>query len=97
MMKIAAATPEEYALAQEANRLLASVGASVHAFAMHDPEIGSHSYRLTFQCGQKRTTVSSETPFHLDAPEDIVRQVQQWIASGGGERWTTDLERADAE
>jgi hypothetical protein len=97
-LKIAPATPEEYAFAQAVNQKLVGTGASVHAFTMIDSESGRQSYRLTLQCGSKRTTLSADAPFHYDPPEDVVAKVKEWIDSASvGERWTTDLERADAE
>lgn len=95
-LKIAPATPEEYVFAQEVNKKLAAVGASVHAFTRVDSETDAKSYGLTFQAGSKRTTITADTPFCYDAPEDVVVRVKQWLAAASqGERWTTDLERAD--
>jgi hypothetical protein len=96
--KIASATPEEYVFAREVNRRLAGTGASVHPFTMIDSESARQSYRLTLQCGGKRTTLSADAPFHYDPPEDVVAKVKEWIDSASaGERWMTDLERADGD
>jgi hypothetical protein len=97
-LKIAPATPEEYAFAQAVNQQLTGTGASVHAFTQVDSDKQPKSYGLTFQCGSKRTTITADAPFCYDAPEDVVVRVKQWLAAAAaGERWTTDIERADAE
>jgi hypothetical protein len=97
-LKIAPATAEEYTFAQEVNRKLASTGASVHAFTRVDTENKTACYGLIFQCGSKRETITADTPFCYDPPDDVVARVQRWMAGvTAGDRWTTDLERADAE
>lgn len=97
-LKIAPATAEEYAFAQAVNQRLVGTGASVHAFTQVDSDKQPKSYGLTLQFGGKRTTLTADAPFHYDAPEDVVVRVKQWIAGAGqSDRWTTDLERADAE
>lgn len=97
-LKIAAATPEEYAFAQAVNQRLVGTGASVHAFTREDSETQAKTYGLTLQYGGKRTTLTAESPFHYDSPDDVVVRVKQWLAATSqGERWTTDLERADGD
>jgi hypothetical protein len=96
MLKIAPASPEEYVFAVEVNRRLAGTGASVVAFTQVDSDKQPKSYGLTFQCGSKRHTITADAPFCYDAPDDVVRRVQQWMAQvGNADRWTTDLEKAD--
>jgi hypothetical protein len=101
MLKIASATAEEYIFAQDCNRALAGAGASVHPFCMvehHDDGHETRSYRLTMQCGGKRSTLQADSPFHYDPPDDVVRRVKEWIAGAcHSGRWTTDLEKADGE
>jgi hypothetical protein len=95
-LKIAPASPEEYVFAQECNRLLTGTGASVHAFTQVDGDKQPAGYGLVMQCGGKRETITADTPFSYDPPEDVVRRVKQWVASAGqADRWTTDLEKTD--
>jgi hypothetical protein len=94
--KIAPASAEEYTFAQEVNRLLVGTGASVHAFTRVTDD-GAKSYALIFQCGGRRTERTADAPFHYDPPEEVVRTVREWMAGAGGDRWTTDLEAADAD
>jgi hypothetical protein len=95
-LKIGPASPEEHAFACQVNDRLVTIGAKVLPFEMVNSENGERHYHLTFQCGSKRTVVTADTPFHYDSVDDVVRQVQQWLATAGaGERWTTDLEKAD--
>ena len=92
------AQPEEYAFAVEVNRQLAGQGAAVVAFMQHDPATDRYQYALTFQCGSRRHTITSETPFHYDSVDDLVKRVEQWIAGIRTTiRWTTSLEDAEAQ
>jgi hypothetical protein len=95
-LKIAPATAEEYTFAQEVNRKLASTGASVHAFTRVNTEDDTRTYGLILQCGAKRETITADTPFCYDPPDDVVARMQRWMAGvTAGDRWTTDLEKAD--
>lgn len=95
-LKIQPASPEEHAFAAQVNKRLAG-DAFMHPFCMFNTETGTIvDYRLTFQCGRKRHTIMADSPFHYDPIEDVVKRVREWMGHiGQGERWTTDLERAD--
>jgi hypothetical protein len=96
MRKIAPASPDEYIFADEANRKLAAIGARIVAFTMADPESGSQTWHLTFQCGAKRQTIMADSPFHHDPVEDVIKRVQEWVAgAGAGERYSTDPKYAE--
>lgn len=96
-LKIQPAPPEEQAFAAQVNKVLHGSGAAVHPYLLVDTETGRvQEYRLTCQCGSKRHTISADGPFHYDPAEDVIKRVREWMAAAGaGERWTTDLERAD--
>jgi hypothetical protein len=95
--KIAAASTEEHAFAGEVNKRLVTTGARVVPFSMVDPDKPT-TYHLTVSCGAKRTAFTADSPFHYDAIDDVVTKVQQWLAgAAAADRWTTDLEKADAE
>jgi len=90
--KIEPASPEEMAFAVEANKLLADIGAKISVFTMLDQEDGTRAYNVTFQCGSKRHSITSEAPFHYDPPADVAERVKQWIAGVRTERrWSTEI------
>lgn len=97
MLKIQPATAEEYAFAAEVNKRLTD-GARVTPSTVADPANPEARpiYRLTFQLGSKRTTITSDAPFYLDPPEDVVKQVTDWIAGiAAANRWSTDPKDAE--
>jgi hypothetical protein len=95
-LKIAPPSPEEHAFACQVNDRLVGTGARVVSFTLVNPKNQARTYHLTVQAGSKRTVLTADAPFHYDPPEDVVAKVKEWIGSASaGERWTTDLERAD--
>lgn len=95
-LMIGAAIPEERAFAADVNKRLAD-GVTVHPFE-RAPADGEREWCLTFQYGTRRHTISSESPWHYDSPDEVVRRVMDWVARAHqANRWTTSLEAADGE
>ena len=97
-MKTQPAQPEEYAFAAEVNAQLNGQGAAVIPFMQYMAADDRYHYALTFQCGSRRHTITSDTPFHYDSVDDVVKRVEQWITGTRmSNRWTTSLEDAEAQ
>lgn len=91
MLKFKFPSPEELKFTGHVNALLMEHGAKVSAYECQHPD--DHcTYHLTFECGSKRKTIHSDTPFHYDPPEAVVQRVKDWIAGVRlTNRWTTEV------
>lgn len=82
---------EELTFIGQVNALLMDSGARVSGYEAQHPD-DSIRYHLTFECGSKRKTLDSDTPFHYDPPMAVVQRVHDWIAGVRlTNRWTTEV------
>ena len=95
-LKIQAASPEEHAFAAEVNKRLASSGARISAFSLLNTETETRSYGLVFTYGPKRHTITADSAFHYDSPDDVMDRVKRWLASSGSNNlYSPDLKYAE--
>jgi len=91
---ISPASSEEQAFANEVNKLLGPDGGKVQPYTSERND--KTTYCLLFWLGAKRTTITSETPFHYETPQSVSERVKEWVErSRQSNRWSTDLADAD--
>lgn len=90
-LKIRFPSDEDKQFCEDCNGLLKNHGARVSAYEILHPD-DSVTYHLTFECGSKRKSISSSTPWYYEPPNEVVQKVLDWIhGARQAARWTTEL------
>lgn len=90
-LKLKFPSEEEQEFTGQVNELLKQHGARVTAYSVLHPD-DTLCYHLTFECGAKRKSVSSDVPFHYDPPQAVVQRVLDWINGvHQAHRWSTEV------